>query len=98
MGAEAELGGHLAPVAVGAQLPGEDVVGQADVQDLLQANLQRTVQDRRDGHRIATKLTHSFKLTIKRKGLKKGKHKLVAKATDSAKRTGSKTKKFKVCR
>ena len=40
---------HLGPSAVGLQLPRELVVGQLDVQDLLDARAQIGVEDRDDG-------------------------------------------------
>jgi hypothetical protein len=52
----------------------------------------------RDGHRIAKRKTRSFSVRIRTKKLKKGKHKLVVKATDTAARSARKTAKFRVCK
>jgi hypothetical protein len=52
----------------------------------------------RDGHRVAKRKAKSFSVRIGTKQLRKGKHRLVAKATDKAARSTQKTGKFRVCR
>jgi hypothetical protein len=50
-----------------------------------------------DGHRIALKQTLSFSLKVGTKKLKKGKHKLLARATDKIGRKAEKSATFRTC-
>jgi hypothetical protein len=51
----------------------------------------------RDGHRIAKRHVKSFSVKIRTRKLKRGKHTLVVKATDTVARSARKTGKFRVC-
>jgi hypothetical protein len=58
----------------------------------------RAVTVTRDGHRVAKRTRRTFSVRIGTGKLKRGKHTLVVKATDTAARSGRRTAKFRVCR
>jgi hypothetical protein len=50
-----------------------------------------------DGHRITTRTKRKFSVTVRTKRLKRGKHRLNARARDKIGRSGGKTVTFRVC-